>query len=129
MRSIVDAPPSVGIPADVRERLGRALSSLGPTLRSAVEAGVRILAGTDAALPHGMVRDEVSALVETGLPAERAVAGASWEGREYLGLPGLEEGAPADLVAFARDPREDLEELGRPSLIMLEGRVIPPGSA
>jgi imidazolonepropionase-like amidohydrolase len=41
-----------------------------------------------------------------------------------LGLPAIAEGAPADLVAFDRNPLEDLTALASPSLIMLDGIVI-----
>ncbi|MFZ0158415.1 MAG: hypothetical protein WAL50_05245, partial [Kineosporiaceae bacterium] len=54
-----------------------------------------------------------------------AGAGAgSWLARDYVGLPGVVEGAPADLVAYPDDPRRDVEVLRRPSLVMLDGRVI-----
>ena len=41
-----------------------------------------------------------------------------------LGLPGIEEGAPADLVAYRDDPRADPEVLRRPALCILNGREI-----
>ena len=87
-------------------------------------AGVLVLAGTDVALPHGLIREEVVRLATAGLPARAAVGGASWDARRFLGLPGIEEGAPADLVAFARNPMEDLGALAEPSLIVLDGRTV-----
>ena len=90
------------------------------------EAGVLVLAGTDAAIPHGMVRDEVQRLFDAGLPASAALGAASWEARRFLRLPLFEEGAPADLVAFDRDPRDELAVLAQPALIVLDGRVIAP---
>ncbi len=50
---------------------------------------------------------------------------ASWRARAFLGLGGIQEGAPADLVAFDRNPLEDPTVLSRPSLIVLDGMVIP----
>jgi imidazolonepropionase-like amidohydrolase len=95
-------------------------------VRDAYEAGVPILAGTDAgsSLPHGLIVREVLALHEAGLPAEAALAAASWSARDFLGLPGLVEGAPADLVVYAADPRTDLSTLSDPVRIVLRGRVI-----
>ena len=74
------------------------------------EAGVPIYAGTDAGgyLPHGLVGQEIAALAEFSSPAYALGAG-SWRARAWLGRPDrLVEGAPADLVAFDRDPRDDL---------------------
>ena len=47
-------------------------------------------------------------------------------GREFLGLPGLEPGAPADLVTFDDDPRADPDALKRPAAILAGGRRIEP---
>ncbi|HYK97141.1 MAG TPA: amidohydrolase family protein [Candidatus Acidoferrales bacterium] len=106
--------------------LGSALDAQPSRVREAHEAGVRILAGTDAGMgPHGMVREEMRLLLEAGLPAEAVLAAGSWDARRYFGYPGIEEGAPADLVAFRDDPR-DPDELAHPALIMLDGRVVSP---
>jgi imidazolonepropionase-like amidohydrolase len=48
----------------------------------------------------------------------------SWGAREWLGLPGLVEGAPADVVVYAEDPRADLGVLRNPRRIILRGRVV-----
>jgi imidazolonepropionase-like amidohydrolase len=95
-------------------------------VRDAYDAGVPILAGTDAgsSLPHGQVVREIRALHEAGLPAEAALAAGSWSAREFLGLPGLVEGASADLVVYAADPRADLGTLAAPVRMVLRGRVI-----
>ena len=90
------------------------------------EAGVPIYAGTDAGgqLPHGLVGQEIAALAEFSSPAYALGAG-SWRARAWLGRPDrLVEGAPADLVAFDRDPRDDLEVLRHPRLILLRGTVV-----
>jgi imidazolonepropionase-like amidohydrolase len=42
-----------------------------------------------------------------------------------MGLPGIAEGAPADLVAYAADPRADLAALDEPALLILDGRLLP----
>src|SRR5439155_5442710 len=90
----------------------------------AADAGLRVLAGTDAGMvPHGIIGREVQHLVAAGLPADLALAGASWEARRYLGLAGIEEGAEADIVVFDSDPRDDVAVIGRPSLRILDGRV------
>jgi imidazolonepropionase-like amidohydrolase len=95
-------------------------------IRSAYEAGVPVYTGTDAggSLPHGLVRDEIRALVGAGIPQPEVIAQASWRAREWLGLPGLVEGAPADLVVYDTDPRTDLAAVVGPARIMLRGTVV-----
>jgi len=89
-------------------------------------AGVPTYVGTDAggSLPHGMVREEIRALVAAGIPQHQVIAQASWRAREWLGLPGLVEGAPADLVGYDADPRVDASTLDDPRRIVLRGTVI-----
>lgn len=92
--------------------------------RRAAEAGVLVLAGTDAGMgPHGMVREEIRRLLEAGLPPESALAAGSCIARLILGLSVLEEGAPADIVAYSDDPRGSLEVLARPTLRILDGHM------
>ena len=96
-------------------------------LGAAVDAGVPVYAGTDAGgvLPHGLIGREVLALhAQVGMPAEAALGAASWAARSWLGRPGLEDGAPADLVAYDQDPRADLRALAHPRLVVLRGRVV-----
>ena len=122
-----------GVQAMVRE-LGYGPAALGRVdkgfarqpeiLRMAAGAGLTILAGTDAGMgPTGMVRGEAQLLIEAGLALETALGGASWTVRSWLGLPGIEEGAPADLVAYREDPPEDNAVLVNPKLIVLNGRL------
>lgn len=92
---------------------------------AAAAAGVTVLAGTDAGMvPHGLITHEIDRLLAAGIPPQRAVGAASWDARHYLGLPGVVEGAPADLAVFDADPRSEPETLTRPVLRMVEGRLI-----
>ncbi|OZM78386.1 amidohydrolase family protein [Pseudonocardia sp. MH-G8] len=99
-------------------------------VRRAVEAGVPVYAGTDAGggIAHGRLADEVIALHRAGLPATEALGAASWNAREWLGRPGLEPGARADLVVYRRDPRIDLTVLHEPALVVLRGRPVHAGT-
>jgi imidazolonepropionase-like amidohydrolase len=112
----------------VRDKLAAARALLDrqrETLPLAAELGVTLLAGTDEE-PHGSVADEVAALVRYGLPARAALEAATTGARRYLGLPGLECGAPADLVTFDRDPLTDPTALGAPTAILAGGRLVEP---
>lgn len=91
----------------------------------AAEAGVPILAGTDAGMgPHGMVRHEIELLCTAGLSPTVALGAGSWTARLFLGLPGIEAGAPADLTAYRTDPRADLGVLAEPAVVVLDGTAV-----
>jgi imidazolonepropionase-like amidohydrolase len=99
---------------------------MGETVAAAIEAGIPLYAGTDAGggIGHGRIVDEIMALHRAGLDAERALAAGSWAARRWLGHSVLEEGSAADLLAFAEDPRVNIDTLRSPTRIILRGRVI-----
>jgi imidazolonepropionase-like amidohydrolase len=94
--------------------------------QNAWEAGVAVYVGTDAGgtLPHGLVREEIVALVGAGIPLPEVIAQASWRGREWLGRPGLVEGAPASLVVYDEDPRTELSTIFSPRRIVMRGVIV-----
>ncbi len=96
------------------------------TVRAAYDAGIPVFVGTDAggALAHGLAGAEVGEFVTAGIPAVEAVSAATWGARAWLGRPGLEEGAPADLVVYETDPRADVRVLGAPRRVVLNGAVV-----
>ncbi|GAA0697483.1 amidohydrolase family protein [Kitasatospora atroaurantiaca] len=96
------------------------------TVGAAYDAGIPVFVGTDAggSLAHGLVADEVAELVKAGLPASAALSAASWGARAWLGREGLTEGASADLVVYAEDPRADVRVLADPQVIVLRGRIV-----
>lgn len=95
----------------------------GRLAAAALEAGVTVLAGTDSR-PHGGIAAEIRALVTAGVSAHDAIGAASWTARSYLGLPGLAEGAPADVVVFDADPRTDLSQLDKPRAVIVRGKRV-----
>ena len=98
-------------------------SAHGALAVAAAEAGVTLLAGSDSR-PHGRIANEVHALASAGVPPHVALGAASWTARDYLGLPGLVEGAPADAVVYASDPRTDLTQLDHPIAVVLRGALV-----
>ena len=96
-----------------------------PRIGAAREAGIPIYAGTDAGsrVAHGRIADEIEALKGIGMSPTEALGAASWAAREWLGRPGLEHGAPADLVCYAEDPRSGAEVINDPDVVILRGRV------
>ena len=115
----------MGFSADTREWMRAALDLQPATVARAHAAGVTVLAGTDAGQgPHGVIVEQITMLAEAGMPVTAAIGAASWTARRWLGLTCLEPGAPADLVVYGADPRADLDVLGRPALIVVDGQVI-----
>jgi imidazolonepropionase-like amidohydrolase len=96
------------------------------TVAAAYQEGVPVFVGTDAgtSLPHGQLAREVAELVTAGLPPVAALDAACWGARSWLRRPGLEEGAPADLVVYSADPRADVAVLAHPQLVVLHGRPV-----
>lgn len=107
-------------------RMRRLHEDFPGVVRMAYEAGVPIYVGTDAGgtIEHGLAAQEMLRLRDAGLPVEAVLAAGSWAARGWLGLPGLAPDAPADVVAYDRDPREDLGALLEPARVILRGRVV-----
>jgi imidazolonepropionase-like amidohydrolase len=127
---LIDAIRSMGASAAQVELSVPEIERHPDMVRRAAEAGVQVLAGTDAGLlPHGLVADEVRRLFAAGLPAEQALGAASWTARSFLGLPGIEEAAPADLIGFPEDPRANADRLPAPTLRVLDGRLVTSSAA
>lgn len=95
---------------------------------AAREAGVPVYAGTDAGstIEHGRIADEVAALQRIGMTAHEALGAACWDARRWLGRPGLDDRASADLLCYAQDPRQGPGVLQHPDLVILRGRTFGP---
>lgn len=95
------------------------------TIGNAIDAGVAVYAGTDAGtvIEHGRIRDEIDALAEVG-GRTFAVGAASWAARQWLGATALNEGASADLIVYAEDPRVGSATLRKPLAMVLRGQLL-----
>jgi len=94
------------------------------TVQMALDAGVRITAGTDAGgHGHPVNARELECLVEAGMSTMQALQAATGVAAECLGwerdLGTVEEGRLADLVAVEGDPLRDITILQRPERIKL----------
>jgi len=114
-----------GLMPDQARNMEKAVLKQEEMVRKAAEAGVLVLAGTDAGMVvHGIVRREIEHFFDAGIPGEIALGGGSWNARTFLGLPGIEEGAHADLMVYAKDPLHHKEVLRTPTCILLDGRQV-----
>jgi imidazolonepropionase-like amidohydrolase len=122
---IVEAVKGFGADDATVTETRRLLAGQAEVVRQAAERGITVLAGTDAGMvPHGLVGAEIGALMRAGLTPGQALGAGSWLAREYLGLPGIEQDAPADLVGYSDDPRQDPQQLRRPAVVVLDGQLI-----
>jgi imidazolonepropionase-like amidohydrolase len=97
-------------------------------IAAAVDAGVPGYAGSDAGslIAHGRIADEVEALAGIGMSPTDALGAACWDARRWLGRPGLDHGASADLLCYAEDPRHGPGVLTQPDLVILRGNTFRP---
>ncbi|HUR04290.1 MAG TPA: amidohydrolase family protein, partial [Nonomuraea sp.] len=98
-----------------------------------VEAGVRLLYGTDLAhpdVPWGIDAFELQLMQHVGrgaVSAAEVLSAATARAGEHLGLAPLGRlvaGAPADLIAVEGDPLERFKLLEYPVLVMSGGRLV-----
>ncbi len=106
------------VPPERRKRRDDVLDNYRTQLPVALARGVPILAGTDTA---GSIVDEIRYLIAFGLSPTQALRAASTEARAFLGARPLETGAPADVVTYLDDPREDPGVLDRPAAVLRGG--------
>jgi imidazolonepropionase-like amidohydrolase len=95
---------------------------------AARDAGVPLYAGSDAGsmVAYGRIADEVEALKGIGMSPTEALGAACWDARRWLGRPGLDHGASADLLCYSQDPRSGPAVLNRPDLVVLRGKIFRP---
>jgi imidazolonepropionase-like amidohydrolase len=96
--------------------------------RRARAAGVPVAMGSDAGvLPHGTNLDELTALVEAGMPELEALTAATATGAELLGLPDIgtiQPGRRADLVIVSGGPLPVRTLPRRIIAVMRDGRIV-----
>ncbi|MEU3274412.1 amidohydrolase family protein [Saccharomonospora sp. NPDC006951] len=98
------------------------------------EAGVRLLAGTDAVtpglFPGFSLHDELELLVRAGLSPLRALRAATIEPARFLGraerIGSTEEGKLADFVVLDANPLDDIRNTREINAVVIDGRYLGP---
>jgi imidazolonepropionase-like amidohydrolase len=118
------------VPGWIKDRARPAAEAQARSFRAAVEAGVRVVAGTDAGTPdnsHGGVAREVAFMVEAGLDVLKAVRAATAEAADLLGVPDrgvLLRGAAADVLVAGGDVAAGVDALQRVVAVFQDGRQV-----
>jgi imidazolonepropionase-like amidohydrolase len=118
------------VPTWIKDRARPAAEAQVASFRAAVQAGVKVVAGTDAGTPdnpHGGVAQEVAFMVRAGLDPLLALRAATGEAADLLGVDDrgvLRPGAAADVLAVEGDPVADVTALTRPTAVFQDGQRV-----
>jgi imidazolonepropionase-like amidohydrolase len=98
-------------------------------IKKAIEAGVKIGMGTDAAVyPHGLNAHELAVYVSLGMTPLQAIRTATINDADLLGwsdkVGTLEAGKWADIIAVDGDPLQDVTVLQHVKFVMKGGAVV-----
>ena len=119
-----------GIPEYARQNAQRVYRQHAAAFESALEHGVRLVAGSDAGspnTPHPGLHLELRQLVSEGMSPTDALEAATLSAARELGRPGLgvvESGTVADLVCFDDDPRSEIDVVAEPRCVVHDGALV-----
>jgi imidazolonepropionase-like amidohydrolase len=119
----------LGFPEHIIEKEKLVGRTQRENFRKAVEAGVKIAFGTDAAIfPHGKNARQFAYMVEWGQTPMEAIQSATVNAAELLGwkdrMGSITAGKLADIVAVAGDPLDDVTVLEDMGFVMKGGAVV-----
>lgn len=117
-----------GYPQEFVEKEKVSYASQVRVFRRAVELGVRIAFGTDAAvIPHGQNARLFQVYVKNGMKPLDAIRAATLNNAELFGwadrLGAIEPGKLADIIAVRENPLQDITTLQRVAFVMKDGTV------
>lgn len=113
---------------DVLAKIKWRIDITGRSLRTLVPRGVRIAFGTDAGVSkHGRNGDEFELMVANGMTPTAALAAATVNAADLLGLSSeigtIAPGKSADIIAVSSDPIADVRVLKKVDFVMARGKV------
>jgi imidazolonepropionase-like amidohydrolase len=119
---------AAAFPPPILEKARVAAAALDATVRKAIQKGVKIALGTDAAVyPHGRNAEEMAELVRLGMKPVDALKAATSVDADLLGvadrLGSLEAGKIADVIATPGDPTRDITVTQKVLFVMKDGTV------
>ena len=120
-------PPGRGIPKEMVAKARERRADRDATFRLALETGVPIAMGTDAATPfnrHGENAEELALMVRLGMSPLAAIVASTSVAARALGhadVGVLAPGRLADIAVWQGDPLIDVRVLQRPPLAVFLG--------
>jgi imidazolonepropionase-like amidohydrolase len=118
----------IGLPAMYAEKMKTVTAAMRQNIKKAIQAGVKIALGTDAAVyPHGLNAHEFAVYTKLGLTPLQSIQTGTVNAADLLGwsdrVGSLETGKFADIVAVEGDPLKDITLLQHPTFVMKGGVV------
>jgi imidazolonepropionase-like amidohydrolase len=131
MRRTLQADDTADLPDYAIEKMRRMSVPWLDSFSKAMDAGVPIIAGTDAGTPgnpHGSVAVEVKFMVEAGMSTVQALSSATCTAAKVIGmgdkLGSISPGYFADLIFVRGDPLKDIRALDNLCGVMKDGEMI-----
>ena len=123
-----DLIPLDKLPAPLRAKAESVFPLMRESLRRAIQEGVPIAFGTDAAvMPHGRNAAEFPAMVALGMTPLAAIRTATLNAAALAGLDDrgtIAPGKRADLVAVPGNPLQDIRAMENVTFVMKHGEVV-----
>jgi imidazolonepropionase-like amidohydrolase len=117
------------LPEYTRHKMQIVSEAAKTNAKKAIEVGVKIGLGTDAAVyPHGLNAHELAVYVSLGMTPLQAIQTATINDADLLGwsdrIGTLEAGKWADIIAVDGDPLQDVTTLQHVKFVMKGGAVV-----
>jgi len=117
-----------GAPANIVAKGAAATAAADATFKRALDKGVRIAFGSDAAVcPHGTQVAQFAYMVKLGMKPLAALRAATSSDAKLLGIDDkvgtLEPGKLADVIAVPGDPSREINVVEKVFFVMKEGKI------
>lgn len=118
-----------GVPEENINKEKQVSKAQRDSFRRAVEAGVNMVFGSDAAIyPHGDNAKQLSRMVQFGMTPLQALQAATINSATLLKMENdigaLKEGYMADIIAVSGNPLEDVTVMEQVDFVMKDGTVV-----
>lgn len=130
-REIAERGHELGLTQVMIENSKRVVHAHQWSFKLAIDAGVKIVAGTDAGLAHspmGVLPRELELMVEGGMSPLDTLVSATGRAAEAAGVSDthgtLQPGKLADIIIVDGNPIDDIRDIGRTRLTMKGGQIL-----
>lgn len=126
---LIDNAEAIKLPKPLLEKAKVVLPAARRNIAHAIQQGVPVALGTDAAVyPHGLNGREFAVYVKLGMTPLQAIRSGTVNASQLLGwsdrVGAIEAGKFADMIAVNGDPLKDVTELERVQWVMKGGAVV-----